>query len=80
MSAGFIGRIFKENKQLAITEYINEVRMIKAAEWLENTNLGISEILAKVGIENETYFYSQFKRKFGITPKEFALHKKLQNI
>jgi AraC-like DNA-binding protein len=78
MSAKYLGRIFKDKTQISIAEYINEVRMEKAAEWLENSDLSVNEIASKVGVANDTYFYSMFRKKYGSTPKEYTLKKALK--
>lgn len=79
LSSTHIGRIFKSRTGLTIPEYINEVRMNKALEFLKESKYSISEISAKVGMDNVTYFYKVFKKRFGITPKEYIL-KNLINI
>ena len=38
---------------------------------LKNTSLSISEIESEAGFQNETYFYKQFRRKYGMTPNEY---------
>ena len=75
MSAPKISRAFKEYVGMSIPEYINEVRMRKAVEWMENSKLPISEVMRKVGIENESYFYRIFKARYGTTPREYAMNK-----
>jgi len=73
MSTKHLGRIFKERMNMSIPEYINEIRLKKAAELLKKSDLNVYEITTKVGFSNETYFYSVFKKRFGITPKEYVL-------
>ena len=80
ISSRRLSRIFKDAAQTSIPEYINAVRLDKAVEWLENSNLSVYEIIAKVGITNESYFYSLFKKRFGTSPKEYVLQKKLKSI
>ena len=72
MSPNYVGRIFRENTGTSVAEFINEVRMLKTAELLKGTTLGIGAIMERVGIENESNFYKQFKKRFGLTPKEYA--------
>lgn len=79
MSSGYVGKIFKDVLKVSVNEYINEVRLNKAVEWLEKSDLNINEIIIKVGIENETYFYSLFKKKLGVTPKEYMIQKGLKS-
>jgi AraC-type DNA-binding domain-containing proteins len=73
MSAKHIARVFKAITKMSVTDYINEVRLSKAVEWLENSKLSIHEIIPKIGIENESYFYKLFKMKYGVTPREYSL-------
>jgi len=73
MSPKYIGRIFKENTGMTISEYITDVRISIAADLLKNTELSVTDISLAVGIENDTYFYSLFKKKYGTTPKEYAV-------
>ncbi|EMS69034.1 AraC family transcriptional regulator [Ruminiclostridium cellobioparum] len=75
MSAKHIARVFKTVTDMTVTEYINEVRLKKAVEWLENSKLSIHEIISKIGIDNESYFYKLFKMKYGVTPREYTLNK-----
>jgi Response regulator containing CheY-like receiver domain and AraC-type DNA-binding domain len=71
MSSAKTSAIFEEYKKISIPNYINAVRLGKAVEWLENSNLSIEEIMHKVGIENESYFYKLFKSRYGTTPRGF---------
>jgi YesN/AraC family two-component response regulator len=60
---------------MSIPEYINDVRLKNAVQWMRNSNLSVVEIMKKVGIENESYFYKIFKAKFGTTPRGFQREK-----
>lgn len=71
VSPAKVGKIFKAYKQMSLPDYINRVRLEKAVEWMENSQLTIQDVIRKVGFENESYFYKVFKAKFGTTPREF---------
>jgi len=75
-----ISRIFKEFSGVTIAEYISEVRLKKAAELLENTQISVCEIIEKIGLENESYFYKIFKARFRCTPKEYSLLKSAERL
>jgi YesN/AraC family two-component response regulator len=72
MSPGYVGKIFKTSTGLSVAEYINEIRLAKAAELLQGTAASIGDITKKIGMENESYFYKLFKKKYGSTPKEYV--------
>jgi signal transduction histidine kinase/ligand-binding sensor domain-containing protein/DNA-binding response OmpR family regulator len=52
-------------------EYINIIRMKKAAELLATTDLNVSEVSYKVGVNDPFYFSRCFKQQFGKPPSQF---------
>jgi YesN/AraC family two-component response regulator len=74
-----LSRIFNENMQKSIPEYINTLRMEKAAEWLRNSKLSNREIMSRIGMENESYFYKVFKNQYGRNPSEYRLAARITN-
>jgi AraC-like DNA-binding protein len=77
LSSAYIGKLFKENYHMSITEYINEVRLNHAQLLLEQDNYTISEIMDKCGYANQSYFFRLFKGKVGSTPKEYRMKKSI---
>ena len=47
------------------------LRIEKAKMLLKDSHLKISELAKKVGYEEQRYFSQVFKKRTGITPKEF---------
>lgn len=80
ISSRQLSRVFKSATGKTVPEYINEVRLGKAAELLELGYLSVSEVALKAGIESDTYFYTVFKKKYGVTPKEYASAKTLREV
>lgn len=64
-------RKFKKISSITPTDFIKDYRFILAAQLLVTTNFSIQEIIYKVGITNKSYFYREFARKYGKTPKEY---------
>jgi len=52
------------------TEFIRKIKLEKAKELLERTDLTVSEIGYKVGFSSPSYFTKCFKNYFGQIPKE----------
>jgi signal transduction histidine kinase/ligand-binding sensor domain-containing protein/DNA-binding response OmpR family regulator len=52
-------------------EYVNIIRMKKAAELLVTTSLNVSEVSYRVGINDPFYFSRCFKQQFGKPPSQF---------
>ena len=54
---------------------IREARMKAAAEMMKTSKLTIDEIMYKVGYDNRSTFYKNFKEHYGVTPKEYRQSK-----
>lgn len=72
----YVSRLFKEETGMTITSYILKVRMDKAMELIENTNMKFYEIGEKVGYNNSQRFFVAFKKHIGETPKKYRLNHK----
>ncbi|MBE15682.1 MAG: AraC family transcriptional regulator [Dokdonia sp.] len=55
----------------SVNEYIKNLRVETAKELLEHSDLNITQITYKVGINSRSYFSKLFKKKYGITPKTY---------
>ncbi|MDF2922603.1 MAG: hypothetical protein K0R57_1517 [Paenibacillaceae bacterium] len=73
LSSRKLGNLFKAGMQMSVADFINETRLLKASELLLEQNCSVREIVEQIGVTNETYFFSLFKKKFGVTPKEYVL-------
>ncbi|WP_127138782.1 helix-turn-helix domain-containing protein [Flagellimonas oceanensis] len=62
---------FKKLYKVSVNEYIRNYRIEKAKELLENTDMNISEISYKIGINSRSYLSKLFKEKYGVSPKEY---------
>lgn len=70
-------RKFKEISGMAPSDLIKNYRMEKAARLLLNDELSIQDVISDVGIASRSYFYKEFTRKYGMTPKDYReAHKK----
>lgn len=66
-----ICKLIKKNTGLTFKELVQEKRIEKAIELLKSTDYAIEDIIRRVGYENDSYFYRIFKKKFGLSPKEY---------
>jgi YesN/AraC family two-component response regulator len=55
----------------SLVEFVREIRFERAAEYIRDTQLTVSEISYMVGIEDPRYFSRCIKQKFGTTPSEY---------
>lgn len=69
-------RVFKSIKRITPLEYVQQIRMNKAKEYLDQTDLPIKEIGKLVGIPNPTRFSTLFKEKNNQTPSHYRKNNK----
>lgn len=62
---------FKHLYKNTIYGYLNDYRMDYAKEMLSNKNVLIKDISEKVGYSSTSHFIASFRKKFGITPKQY---------
>lgn len=79
LSVTYMCNLFKKETGISIRQYIKNVRMNKAKELLDNTNLRLKDIYPQVGYSSLTYFCIAFKETFGITPTQFRQQKMAKN-
>jgi len=65
-----IRKEFKIHFQKTITDYISELRMLKARKLIVNKDLMIKEIAIDCGYEYVQNFTRAFKKKFGVSPEK----------
>ena len=71
MNEQYFCRYFKKNIGKTITEYINMIRVEKAATALAETEDKIIDIASACGFDNIGYFIRRFKKEKDMTPSEY---------
>ncbi|MEF3308858.1 AraC family transcriptional regulator [Paenibacillus sp. GYB004] len=71
ISTGYLRNYFKEKTGQNLSDYLNEIRIGKAKEMLEETEEKIQDIAARVGYQNANSFTRMFRRLTGLTPGEY---------
>src|SRR5690606_12861615 len=64
-------KVFKKYTGTSPNQYHLDLRLNKAKELLENTNMNIKEVGYYTGFDSPHYFSRLFKKKFGNSPKGF---------
>ena len=71
LSQNHLARLFKRETGSSIANYTVQMRMERAMELLENTELSVSDVAMGCGYENYSYFLTLFKRLTGMRPSEY---------
>lgn len=64
-------RIFKRVRGITPSEYVQQIRIAKAKEFLAEKDAAITHIAQRVGLPNTSYFITLFKKRTGCTPAEY---------
>ncbi|MBE5935581.1 MAG: helix-turn-helix domain-containing protein [Lachnospiraceae bacterium] len=75
MSEKYFSRFFKENFGVTFVEYVNSVRLEKAAVLLNTTDDSVTEVALQCGYTNISYFIRSFKKSFNVSPHKFKNRK-----
>ena len=64
-------RFFKKYMGMSCGEYLKNLRLEKAAQAFARGNTVILDVAMDSGFRNLSYFYREFQKKYGYTPKQF---------
>lgn len=78
MSAHALRTGFKKTFGKSVREFSQEIRMEKAREILQTSDVSVNDVAYRVGYSNPSHFIAAFKKRFGSTPAQFASVVKLK--
>lgn len=79
MSREYFSRMFKEQTRQTPFEYLNQYRISRAMELLEQSDMSITEIAGKCGFAQTGYFSVKFSEFAGCTPTAYRKGVKCAN-
>ena len=71
LSQSHLSTIFAQETGMTFTQYLTGLRIARARELLESTELRSFQIAGEVGYNDAHYFSYMFKRNVGMTPGEY---------
>ena len=78
LSTFYFSKIFKKHKKKNFINYLTEIRIEEAKHLLNETDLTMKEISAKIGYRDPNYFTRVFKRVVDCSPRDFRNKKVLK--
>jgi two-component system response regulator YesN len=78
INSAYLGQVFKKQYGCSFKDYLNKVRIRKAAEMILRTNMKVYEVAIEVGYKNIEYFVNRFEEVYEVTPTRFR-KRNLQN-
>lgn len=71
LTPSYLSYLFKKETGQSLIRYITQVRMEKAAELLQDTNIKIVDICSMLGYRSSNYFIQSFRQYYGVTPAKY---------
>src|SRR5687767_13866892 len=71
ISASRLRHLFSVQMGISPQQYLITIRMEYAKHLIENTTLNVKEVMARVGVSDESHFVRDFEKAFGLTPGRY---------
>ncbi|MEK3766922.1 helix-turn-helix domain-containing protein [Paenibacillus sp. FSL R5-0887] len=79
LSPAYLSRLIADEVNCSFPDFVNLLRLEQAQMLLvTELDLDIREIAEKVGYNSSTYFTTQFKKRYGVTPSKWRMNHILQ--
>ena len=66
----------KELTGLSSSEFIRNIRLKRAVQLFEKSDMSVKEIMFQSGFNTASYFAKCFKKQFGVVPHEYIKNRK----
>lgn len=75
VNSSYLSTLFKAEVGNGFVEYLNEVRLERAREDMDVPGIHLKEIMDRAGFCSYSNFFNLFKKKYGMTPREYQKEK-----
>lgn len=79
-STSHFSMIFRKRTGYSPTAYFNQIKIQKACQLLDFTDMKVNQICYKIGIEDCYYFSRLFTKIMGISPREYKKAKRADPV
>lgn len=67
----YISRVFKKDTGISFTDYLTQYRIDIAKQWLQDSNMKVSDIAEKLRYSTSSNFIRNFKKVVQMTPNQY---------
>lgn len=71
VNPNYLSRLFKARVGQNLSDYLNAQRLRCACRYLTAGELSVKEVSSLCGYNSYSYFFTMFKKRMGMTPKEY---------
>lgn len=68
----YLAKLFAEDLDTTISDYILSIKMREAAVWLSKENYALPEIATNLGFSSYSYFSRRFQQYYHVSPSRYA--------
>ncbi len=71
ISSTYLSTLFRKSTNYSLISYFSHLKIVRACEYLDQTNLKIKEIAFLLGYADPYYFSKDFQKKMGLSPRNY---------
>lgn len=79
ISRAYLNSAFQKELGISAQTFLIDYKMHKAASLLMSTGLSVKEVSNQVGYDDQLVFSKAFKKKFGMSPKNYKTHNEMMD-
>ena len=77
LNRSYFSKLFKESMGCPPQEFLIRLRLSRAADMMKGMNHSIGDIAARCGYPNQLHFSRAFKKRYGVSPREWRAQNQL---
>ena len=78
LNRSYFSKLFKDSMGCPPQEFLIRLRLAHAADLMKGTRKSIGDIAARCGYPNQLHFSRAFKKRYGISPREWRLENQIR--
>ncbi|MCI9578302.1 MAG: AraC family transcriptional regulator [Oscillibacter sp.] len=78
LNRSYFSKLFKDSMGCPPQEFLIRLRLAHAADLMKGTRKSIGDIAARCGYPNQLHFSRAFKKRYGVSPREWRLENQIR--
>ena len=78
LNRSYFSKIFKDSMGCPPQEFLIRLRLSKAADLMRDTGSSIGDIASSCGYPNQLHFSRAFKKRYGLSPRQWRAHNQIK--
>lgn len=78
LNRSYFSKLFKDSMGCPPQEFLIRLRLSRAADLMKGTRKSIGDIAARCGYPNQLHFSRAFKKRYGVSPREWRLQNQIR--